>query len=238
MAAELKLVHPNLKITLVHSRDQLLSSEPLPKELKSRTLELVHAAGVDTLLSHRLDATDEAAVDDLGNPCVRLCFTNGHTLLADHVVMAISRSIPSTSFLPKTVLDDQGYVRIQANLAFPPSEDGDDGSKDEIETAHFAVGDITRWSSIKRCGGAMHMGYLAAHNIHQCMRQRLRGTEPAFLELDEIIPPMIGLAVGKQAVAYWPEGGVTSGEDTLKTFFGDDLGFTSEFLFFFWSYVI
>lgn len=74
----------------------------------------------------------------------------------------------------------------------------------------------------------MHMGYLAAHNVHQLMRERLQGTEPVFQKLDEI-PPMIGLAVGKQAVAYWPEGGMSSGEDVLKAYFGDDLGFSSKF---------
>lgn len=92
---------------------------------------------------------------------------------------------------------------------------------------HFAIGDIAQWSGIKRCGAAMHMGYLAAHNIHQLMQQRLKNVEPEFVKLDEV-PPMIGLAVGKKAVAYWPEGGVTSGEDVLKNFFGDDLGFSSK----------
>lgn len=59
------------------------------------------------------------------------------------------------------------------------------------------------------------------------MQQRLKNVEPEFVKLDEV-PPMIGLAVGKKAVAYWPEGGVTSGEDVLKNFFGDDLGFSSK----------
>lgn len=82
------------------------------------------------------------------------------------------------------------------------------------------------------------MGYFAAHNIHQQQQMRTSTTtttattdeaiaKPKFLELDEI-PPMIGLAVGKQAVAYWPEAGMTSGEEVIKSFFGDDLGFSSE----------
>jgi hypothetical protein len=77
----------------------------------------------------------------------------------------------------------------------------------------------------------MHMGYFAANNIYQRMMLQAQNTEEArktmVLELDEI-SPMIGLAVGKKAVSYWPEGGVTSGEDVMKLFFGDDLGFTSE----------
>lgn len=71
------------------------------------------------------------------------------------------------------------------------------------------------------------MGYLAAVNIHQLMKQRISGHSFDFMKLDEI-PPMIGLAVSKKAVSYWPEGGTTSGEDVMEAFFGDDLGFTSK----------
>lgn len=94
---------------------------------------------------------------------------------------------------------------------------------------HFAVGDLVSWSGIKRCGAAMHMGYNAAANIHQLMNQKLFGKEPEFQELAEI-PPMIGLAVGKNAVAYWPAEGTTSGDDVMQAFFGDDLGFKSELI--------
>ncbi|KAK3321997.1 pyridine nucleotide-disulfide oxidoreductase-like protein [Apodospora peruviana] len=217
MAAELKLVEPSLKVTLVHSRDRLLSAEPLPDELKDKSLELLLEANVDTLLCHRLDSTEEIT-DDSGNKCFRIRFTNGHTMMADYVIMAVSRSVPSTSFLPKDALDAEGYVRIQSSLEFPA---------DAANSAdHFAIGDLVRWSGIKRCGGAMHMGYLAANNIHQRIQERRTpGMKPEFKNLDEI-PPMIGLAVGKKAVSYWPQSGVSSGEDVMKLFFGDDLGFT------------
>ena len=113
MAGELKLIHPDLTVTLVHSRDQLLSSEPLPDEVKDRSLELLREAGVDVLMSHRLDRTEEAT-DDAGAKCLRVHFTNGHTMLADHVSVAVSKPIPSTSYLPPSVLDEEGYVKIQA----------------------------------------------------------------------------------------------------------------------------
>lgn len=77
----------------------------------------------------------------------------------------------------------------------------------------------------------MHMGYYAAHNIHQHMQMQTQtqsDRKPKLLTLDEI-PPMIGLAVGRKAVAYWPEAGVTAGEEVMKTFFGEDLGFSSEY---------
>ncbi|KAL2165588.1 hypothetical protein VTG60DRAFT_4268 [Thermothelomyces hinnuleus] len=226
MAAELKLVHPHLNVTLVHSRDKLLSSEALPDEVKDRSLELLREAGVDVLMSHRLDRTEEVK-DDSGNSCLRVHFTNGHSMLADQVSLAVSRSVPTTTYLPNDVLDEQGYVKVQASLAFPEQSPN--------SAFHFAVGDLAKWSGIKRCGAAMHMGYYAAHNIHRHMQLQTqtegqaaqttdKGGIPKLLELDEI-PPMIGLAVGKKAVAYWPEGGMTSGEDVMKAYFGDDLGF-------------
>ncbi|KAK3384829.1 pyridine nucleotide-disulfide oxidoreductase-like protein [Podospora didyma] len=213
MAAELKLVRPELKVTLVHSRDKLLSAEPLPDSVKDESLKLVREANVDVLLSHRLDRAEEITDDVTGADCLRLHFTNGHLMLADQVSLAVSKSVPSTRFLPQNVLDEEGYVKVQASLAFPePTPNAAD---------HLALGDMIRWSGIKRCGAAMHMGYFAAHNLHQ----RMQDKSDEFLSLAEI-PPMIGLAVGKKAVSYWPGAGVSSGEDVMKAFFGDDLGFT------------
>jgi hypothetical protein len=38
MAAEIKLVYPDQTVTLIHSRDKLLSSEPLPDFFKETSL--------------------------------------------------------------------------------------------------------------------------------------------------------------------------------------------------------
>ncbi|OIW22671.1 pyridine nucleotide-disulfide oxidoreductase-like protein [Coniochaeta ligniaria NRRL 30616] len=216
MAAELKLIQPHTEVTLVHSREKLLSAEPLPDEVKDKALELVREASVNVLMSHRLKAVEEVKAEGQSR-CFDLKFNNGHSMRASEVIMAISNSVPSTTFLPQAALDEEGYVRIHANLSF--SSDIPNSSD------HFAAGDLVRWSGIKRCGAAMHMGYLAAVNIHQLFKQSLSGSVPEFEKLDEI-PPMIGLAVGKQAVAYWPEGGTTSGDDVMETFFGKDLGLT------------
>ena len=111
MAAELKLVLPQCKVTLVQSRDKLLSAEPLPDETKDRTLELLREANVEVLLSHRLDTKEEVEAED-GSKCYKLTFTNGHSVLASEVIMAISNSIPSTTFLPKEALNEEGLVKI------------------------------------------------------------------------------------------------------------------------------
>ncbi|KAB5578071.1 pyridine nucleotide-disulfide oxidoreductase-like protein [Coniochaeta sp. 2T2.1] len=218
MAAELKLVQPETQVTLVHSRDKLLSAEPLPEETKDRTLEVVREAigSSNVLMSHRLLSVHEAQIEGRSK-CFDLKFDNGHSMKASEVIMALSKSVPTTTYLPQAAVDEEGYVKVHADLSF--SGDIPNAS------SHFAVGDLAKWSGIKRCGSAMHMGYMAAVNIHQLFKQSLKESTPEFMKLDEI-PPMIGLAVGKSAVAYWPEGGTKSGEDFMDAFFGKDLGFT------------
>lgn len=218
MAAELKLVQPDTRVTLVHSRDLLLSAEPLPDECKVRAGELVREAGVEVKLGKRLAGTT-VTKDERGEEVTEVRFEDGETMLASKVVMAVSKSVPSTEFLPGAVKDEEGYVKVRANLMFPADAPNAD--------CHFTIGDAIRWSGIKRCGGAMHMGFFAAHNIHELVLQRMNGAEPKFQELAEV-PPMIGLAVGKKAVSYGPAQGVLSGEDVMKAFFGNDLGFDSE----------
>lgn len=121
MAAELKMVQPQLKVTMVHSRDKLLSSEPLPDEVKDRALELLREAGVEVRMSTRLEGTEEV-VDGEGEMYTRVTFAGGETMLADKVVMAVSRAVPTTTYLPSAVLDEEGYVRIHARYADPFEE--------------------------------------------------------------------------------------------------------------------
>jgi hypothetical protein len=74
----------------------------------------------------------------------------------------------------------------------------------------------------------MHHGHYAALNIHQSILSQRAGHVPNFKEL-VVYPPVIGLAVGKKAVAYGPESGTVSGEEVAQSCFRDDLGWTSKF---------
>ncbi|KAI1364167.1 hypothetical protein F5Y08DRAFT_307639 [Xylaria arbuscula] len=214
MAAELKYLKPSVQVTLAHSRDKLLSAEPLPDMVKDCALELAEQGGVEVLLNHRLASRTPVTGAD-GSELYEVEFTNGHKMTVSEVIMAISNSVPSTSYLPTQVLDGEGYVNVRPSMHFPETVANAD--------AHFAAGDMIRWSGIKRCGGALHQGFLAASNIHQTMLQQLHGKEPEFLKLNEI-PPMIGLAVGKNAVSYGSDG-MNYGPQVMHLFFEEDLGF-------------
>ncbi|KAL1627092.1 hypothetical protein SLS54_002631 [Diplodia seriata] len=182
---------------------------------EDRALAVLREAGVETILGRRV--LDTVPVD--GASHVKLSLSDGSTLIAGQVVNAISKSVPTSSFLPKDILDDEGYVKVQASLRFPA----------DVPNAeyHYAAGDIVRWSGIKRCGAAMHMGQYAAQNIHAHMLRDVAGVDPAWKELG-VIPPMIGLAVAKKAVVYDPDEGTSDGEHLLKSYFGQDLGHQSE----------
>lgn len=72
----------------------------------------------------------------------------------------------------------------------------------------------------------MHQGHHAAVNIHQTMLSQSFGSTPKFVEIQKP-PPMLCVAIGRNAVGYNPMEGVISGEDTRKLYFKDDLGFES-----------
>ncbi|KAH7036314.1 pyridine nucleotide-disulfide oxidoreductase AMID-like protein [Macrophomina phaseolina] len=214
MAAELKLIYPSLRVTLIHSRDKLLSSEPLPDDFKDRTLAVLHETGVETIMGRRVLETTPATSED-GSPIYKLTLSDGSQVTTGQVVNALSKSIPTSSYLPKAILDEEGYVKVQPSLRF----------QDLVPNAefHYAAGDIVKWSGIKRCGAAMHMGQYAAQNIHAHMLKEVPGVEPTWKELSEF-PPMIGLAVGKKAVVYDPQEGTSDGEHLMKSYFEQDLG--------------
>lgn len=89
---------------------------------------------------------------------------------------------------------------------------------------HYAIGDIVKWSGIKRCGAAMQMGYIAADGMHQQMLQDRDNVQAEFTLWPEV-PPMIALAIGDKAATYGPGQGVQCSEEQMQIFFSDDLGF-------------
>lgn len=114
MASEIKTIEPWQKVTLVHSRDKLLSAEPLPDDFKERSLEVLKEAGVNVILGQRV--TDTTAVQsDNGFISWELALSGGQQIVAGHVIMAISRSSPTSAYLSSAALDKDGYVKIDAS---------------------------------------------------------------------------------------------------------------------------
>lgn len=227
MAAELKYVQPNVQVTLAHSRGKLLSAEPLPDMVKDCALELAEQAGVEVLLNHRLASSTPTKAAD-GSLRHEVEFANGRRMVVSEVVTAVSNGVPSSGYLPAAALDSDGYVNVRPTMQLSEEGGGGEGEGGVVVVvpnadSHFAVGDVIRWSGIKRCGGALYAGKIAAVNIHQIMLRQLRAKEPDFMKLGPT-PPMIGLAVGRNGISYGAEG-MSYGPQVMQLFFEEDLGF-------------
>lgn len=213
------MLQPQIKVTLVHSRQQLLSSEELPDEFKTKALELLKESNVEVVMGARLQ--DTVPAHDSTDAKFALKLSDGRELHADHLINAVSRFTPTSSYLPKEACDPEGYIRITSGLQFC----GDVPNKEY----HYAAGDLACWSGIKRGGAAMHQAHFAAVNIHQRMLAELYKTEPKFNELVEVAP-MMALALGSTAVGYFPTMGLSSGDEIRNMFFNDDLGYGSKLI--------
>ena len=111
MAAELKILDPQQKVTLIHSRDRLLSSEPLPDDFADRVHGVLREEGVDIILGQRV--VDTTAVDTTDKRRVwNLTLGSGQQIVAGHVLSAISRCIPTSTYLSSPALDDEGYIKV------------------------------------------------------------------------------------------------------------------------------
>lgn len=110
MAAELKLVQPDRKVTLIHSRSKLLSSENLPDDFKDRALLLLQEAGVETIMGARV--MNVSAVEEGEASPVVLTLSDGRKIKVGFVINAVSKFTPTSSYLPSAALDKEGYVKI------------------------------------------------------------------------------------------------------------------------------
>ena len=212
-AGEIKNYYPSIFVTLVHSRSEVLSSEPLPAEVKAQVNTLLKEEGVNLILENR------ATIKDLPNGKYEVTLANGTVLSADLVLDATKKGYPTTNSLPPECLNDEREIKVTSHLAF----------KSDIPNAefHFGVGDVIAWSGIKRAGGAMVMGQVAAQNIYASI---LNSEDAAHniqkAELPEW-PAVIGIAVGKQCLTYDQKSGMKFGVEVMKGYFQDDLGWAA-----------
>jgi NADH dehydrogenase FAD-containing subunit len=114
MAAELKILFPEQKITLIHSRRRLLSSEPLPDGFAERVETILREVGVEVILEQRV--VDTTAVDVNGERRTwRLTLSDGQQLTTGQVLSAISRPVPTSTYLSPEALTDDGYVKVHSS---------------------------------------------------------------------------------------------------------------------------
>jgi NADH dehydrogenase FAD-containing subunit len=219
MSAETKLHFPQSSVTLIHSRDTLLSAEPLPAEYKAKALDLVHEAGVDVKLGNRV--LSETPMTENNRQRILLTLSNGETLTCDKVIYTATQTGANTSFLPANILDNKGCILTRPTLQFPPQFPNSE--------SHFAIGDIVSGPGIKRSGPAQQSGKIAATNIMKLLLAdedySVHGeiVVPTDLATVQHGPVTMSLAVGTQAMTI-RGGGVRWGKEIRDRAFGPDLG--------------
>ncbi|KAH4981175.1 hypothetical protein HBI76_173120 [Parastagonospora nodorum] len=217
-SAEIKTHYPKIAVTLVHSRSEVLSSEPLPSDVKDRARILLEEEGVDLVLGNR------ASIAEQPNGQFQVTLANGDIITADFVIDSTKKGTPTTDVLPEACLNDDKEIVVHQSLMF----------KDNIPNAssHFGVGDVIAWSGIKRAGSATVMGQSAAQNIYASilnseLSESAPETEKHTLSELPAWDAVIGLAVGKQCLTYDPQNGIKYGVEVMQGYFGDDLGWAA-----------
>ncbi|KAF2875382.1 hypothetical protein BDV95DRAFT_486598 [Massariosphaeria phaeospora] len=215
-ASEIKNCYPSISVTLIHSRQQVLSSEPLPEEVKNKVKSLLEEEGVELILGNR------ASVKQLPNGKSEITIANGDKLTADFVIDSTTKGSPTTAFLPDACLNADKEIKVHPNLSF--------ASDIASAASSFGVGDVIAWSGIKRAGSAMVMGQAAATNVYASILNAERTSEEderyEHVELPSW-PAVIGIAVGKQCLTYDEASGMKWGVEVMKSYFQDDLGWAS-----------
>lgn len=107
-AGSLKAYHSSMRVTLVHSWDRLLSSEPLPDKFKTLSYELLQGEGVRVILN------EHPSVEALPDGTYYVKSKNGDHIHAGLVIIATSQSKQSTSFLPKSYISGNGFIRVDS----------------------------------------------------------------------------------------------------------------------------
>jgi hypothetical protein len=109
MAAYAKVQFPHCNVTLIHSRDTLLSSEPLPNEYKVKALDLLVEGGVEVILGQRVLKESDAGSKKF------LHLSGGQVIECDKVIHSAVQKGANTEFLglPEKTVDGKGCIRTR-----------------------------------------------------------------------------------------------------------------------------
>jgi NADH dehydrogenase FAD-containing subunit len=107
VAAEMKIHFPTRRVILIHSRAELLSAEPLPKEFQQETLRYLNEMNVEVLLGKRvLDVQSSTGASK------EIRLSTGEVMIVGHVLNTTLGHVPNTEYLPREATTEKGFVKV------------------------------------------------------------------------------------------------------------------------------
>lgn len=152
-ASNLKETHPSTRVVLAFSQDELLPGYH-PRVRASVRTRLVEQ-GVELLPGHRAQAPAGFGFDRLTRGAVH--FTSGQPPLDVEVALwAVGQTRPNTSFIPTSLLDERGFIRVDEHLRVRDT------------TNVFSVGDAAATDPNR--SSARNAGYsVVVHNVRRLL---------------------------------------------------------------------
>lgn len=151
VASNLKEQHPAIEVHLFFS-----GAEPLPgyhPKVRSKVIGQLRAQGVVLHAEHRAVVPANSVNDELTDTAVAWQ-TGQPPFHADVTLWAVGGQRPNTAFLPASMLNERGFVRVDAHLRVP-------GFRNV-----FAVGDVA--ASDPNRSSARNAGYSTViHNVRR-----------------------------------------------------------------------
>ncbi|TMW57550.1 hypothetical protein Poli38472_003475 [Pythium oligandrum] len=160
VAGEIASYFPDKKITLLHSRDRLCSSNNLTHKFHEYAMYSLDKLNVNVVLGERLMHRLTANTFER-----RVLTTDKSTAIESDVQLLCGGYHPLSEMvaaMDASLVDDTGSVRVNASLQL------DDSKYSHI----FAVGDVTNHPTPKSAGAAYHHGQFVAKELVALVRNK------------------------------------------------------------------
>ncbi|KAF7985474.1 hypothetical protein HWV62_5243 [Athelia sp. TMB] len=215
-ASDIAAVHPGKKVTLLHSRLQLLPR--FDPAMHSEILEAMRELGVEVVLGERLDLASAREESAAGRRVVRT--VAGREIAADLLLLCTGQQ-PNTELLEamdsRTVVHGSGLARVLRTLQLGVGSEPEESAEPTPYPHIFAIGDAAdAFGAINAGHIAYRQGELAARNIVRLVNCK-EGVPSEDDELERYEPsaPGIKVTVGLKKSVFQMHGVVGTKRDGL-----------------------
>lgn len=151
LAGEIKAKHPNIHVKVVSADPTLCHNMHFPEETSTKIVTTLNGLGIDVILNHKVDLGTHS-IDPLIIHSPAKFY--GEALYDIDLVINCTGSTPNTQFLPTSILNAKGLVRVNEFLQV----------KDNV----FAIGDCNDVAEAKNfvnvCGKDFMQGMPVGHS--------------------------------------------------------------------------